>query len=116
MLIVLRENQLCKTSTRHWKNSEQSGIAAIDSCGFALFGARQYGATIRENYDEKYPRTLILSPDQELSTPTKSRHTTCLVQVSSWCQVVDENKKGETAVYGSSMQLKGLLREPYKIV
>ena len=42
-------------------------------------------STIRENYDKKYPRTLILSPDPELSTPTKSRHTMCLVQVSSWC-------------------------------
>ena len=36
MLIVLRENQLCKTSTRHRKNSKQSGTVAIDSC-FALF-------------------------------------------------------------------------------
>ena len=31
-------------TTRHRKNSKQSGIVAIDSC-FALFGARQYGAT-----------------------------------------------------------------------
>ena len=51
---------------------------AIDSC-FAPFGARQYGATTRESSDEKYPRTLILSPDPELSTPTESRHTTCLL-------------------------------------
>ena len=77
MLIVLRENQFCKTSTRHRKNSKQSGIVAIDSC-LALFGARQYGATTRESSDEKYPRTLILSPDPELSKPTESRHTTCL--------------------------------------
>ena len=78
MLIVLRENKLCKTSTRHRKNSKQSGIVAIDSC-FALFGARQYDATIRESSGEKYPRTLILSPDPELLTPTESRHTTCLL-------------------------------------
>ena len=62
----------------HRKNSKQSGIVAIDSC-FALLGARQYGATTRESYDEKYPRTLILSPDPELPTPTESRHTTCLL-------------------------------------
>ena len=77
MLIVLRENQFCKTSTRHRKNSKQSGIVAIDSC-FALFGACQYGATTRETCDEKYPHTLILRPDPELSTPTESRNTTCL--------------------------------------
>ena len=65
-------------STRHRKNSKQTGIEAIDSCS-ALFGARQYGATTRESSDEKYPRTLILSPDPELSTPTESRHTTCLL-------------------------------------
>ena len=50
MLIVLRENQLCKTSTRHRKNSKQSAIVAIDSC-FALFGARQYGATTSKSTD-----------------------------------------------------------------
>ena len=32
-----------------------------------------------KNSDEKYPRTLILSPDPEPSTPTESRHTTCLL-------------------------------------
>ena len=36
-------------STRHRKNSKQSGIVAIDSC-FALFGARQYGVTTRESF------------------------------------------------------------------
>ena len=47
-----------QTSTRHRKNSKQSGIVAIDSC-FALFGARQYGATTRESSDFKpWPRTL----------------------------------------------------------
>ena len=30
--------------------------------------------------DEKYPRTLILSPDPELPTPTEPRHTTCLLR------------------------------------
>ena len=50
-LIVLRENLLCKTSTRHWKNSKQSAIVAIDS-SFALFGARQYGVTTRESSDK----------------------------------------------------------------
>ena len=34
---------------------------------------------LRESSDEKYPRTLILSPDLEPSTPTESRHTTCLL-------------------------------------
>ena len=76
MAIVLRENKLRKTSTRHRKKSKQSGIVAIDSC-FALSRTRQYGAKTRENDDEKYPRTLILSPDPELLTPTGSRHTTC---------------------------------------
>ena len=33
----------------------------------------------RETSYEKYPSTLILSPDPELSTPTESRHTTCLL-------------------------------------
>ena len=69
-------------STRHRKNSKQSGIVAIDSC-FALFGARQYGATTRESSDEKYSRTLISSPDPELSTPAESRHTTCLLKGKS---------------------------------
>ena len=55
---------------------------AIDSC-FALLGARQYGATTRERSDEKYPRTLILSPDPALSTPIESRHTTCLLEGKS---------------------------------
>ena len=41
--------------------------------------ARQNGTTTRENSDEKYPRTLILSPDLEITTPTESRHTTCLL-------------------------------------
>ena len=54
----LHVNVQHKTSTRHRKNSKQSGIVAIDSC-FALFGARQYGVTTRESSDEKYPRTLI---------------------------------------------------------
>ena len=31
----------------------------------------------RESSDEKYPPTLILSPDPELSTPIESRNTTC---------------------------------------
>ena len=46
------------------ERTHESGIVAIDSC-FALFGARQYGATTRESSDEKYPRTLISSPDPE---------------------------------------------------
>ena len=46
---------------------------AIDSC-FALLGARQYGAITRENSDEKY-----LSPNLELSTPTESSYTACLL-------------------------------------
>ena len=60
MLIVLRENELCKTSTRHRKNSKQCGIVAIDvdSC-FALFRDRQYSVTLREISDEKYPHPLI---------------------------------------------------------
>ena len=58
MLILLCENYLCETSTRHRKDSKQSGIVAIDNC-FALFGTRQYGVTTRESSDEKNPRTLI---------------------------------------------------------
>ena len=33
----------------------------------------------KKNSDEKYPRTLILSSDPEPSTPTESRHATCLL-------------------------------------
>ena len=36
-----------------------------------------------KNSDEKYPRTLILSSDPEPSTPTESRHTTCLLEGKS---------------------------------
>ena len=68
MLIVLRENQLTLQVVINKTPNElkSSGIVAIDSC-FALFGARQYGATSREN------------SDPELSTPTESHHTTCLL-------------------------------------
>ena len=44
-----------------------------------FWGSSVYGATIRESSDEKYPRTLILSPDPELLTATESRHTMCLL-------------------------------------
>ena len=47
-----------------------------------LLGA-SHDATIRENSVEKYLRTLILSPDPELSTPTESRHPTCLLEGKS---------------------------------
>ena len=50
---------------------------------FRPFGTRPYGATTRESSDEKYPRTLILSPDPELLTPTESRYTTCLLGCKS---------------------------------
>ena len=50
---------------------------------FRPFGTRPYGATTRESSDGKYPRTLILSPDPELLTPTESRHTTCLLGCNS---------------------------------
>ena len=73
MLIALRENKLCKTSTRHRKNSKQSGIVAIDSC-FALFGARQYGVTTRESSDKKISTHSDLSPDLELSTPPQKKN------------------------------------------
>ena len=69
----MKINSAILTSTRHRKNSKESGIVAIDSF-FALCGARQYGATTRKRSDEKYPRTLILT-DPELSTPTESRQT-----------------------------------------
>ena len=36
-----------------------------------------------KNSDEKYPRTLILNSAPELSTPTESRHTTCLLEGKS---------------------------------
>ena len=53
-----------ETSTRHRKNSKQSGIVALDNC-FALFGARQYGVTTRDQaLIENYPRTLILALTQ----------------------------------------------------
>ena len=78
MLIVLRENyKLCKISTRHRKNSKQSGIVAIDSC-FALAGARQYGVTTRKLWC-KISALYDLSSDLEPSTPTESRHTTRLL-------------------------------------
>ena len=75
--------------TQHRKNSKQSGIAAIDSY-FALFGARQYGATARESSDETYPRTLILlSPDPEPQHPQNHAIPPVFwgarVQVSNWC-------------------------------
>ena len=41
MLIVLRENELCKISPRLRKNSKQSGIRAIDSW-FDIIVAHQY--------------------------------------------------------------------------
>ena len=45
--------------------------------------------------DEKYPRTLILIPDpEELSTPTGSRHTTCL-GAKSWCLAEKIKKIGQ---------------------
>ena len=77
MLIVLRENELCRTSTRHRKNSKQSGIVTIDSC-FALVGARQYGVTTQKTL-VKISEHSKLRPDLELSTPTESRYTTCLL-------------------------------------
>ena len=59
ILIVRRENQLCKTSTRHRKNSKQSVIVAIDSC-FALSGLVSMAQQPEESCsDEKYPRTMI---------------------------------------------------------
>ena len=55
--------------------------------GIERHGYGQWKAILRGS-DEKYPRTLILSPDPELSTPTESRHTTCLLGVKSpKCQV-----------------------------
>ena len=92
MLITLRENQLCKISTRHRKNSKQSGIVAIDSC-FALFGARQYGATTREKLWWKisahsdfkpWPRTLNthrITP-YHVSSGGQERESKCQVDVS----------------------------------
>ena len=40
---------------------------------------------LEKNSDEKYPRTLLLSSDPELSTcpPTESHHTTCLLKGKS---------------------------------
>ena len=87
---------------RHRKNSKQSGIVAIDSC-FALFGARQYGVTTRESSDKKYPRTLILSPDPELLTPTESRHTTCLLGgQESKCQVDERIGQKQPKIHGQN--------------
>ena len=79
MLIVLRGNQLCKTSTRHRKNSKQSGIVAIGSF-FAIIAALQYGVTTRESsVGKKNPAHSDFSPNLELTTPTKDRITPCHV-------------------------------------
>ena len=51
---------------------------AIDSC-FALFGARKYGVTTRDQTDEKISAHSDFSPDPELLIPTESPHTTCLL-------------------------------------
>ena len=60
MLTVLRENQLCKTSTRHQKNSKQSRIVVLASC-FAIIVAHQYGVTNREALLKNNPRTLYFN-------------------------------------------------------
>ena len=65
MLIVLRKNYLCKTSTWHRKNPKQSGIVAIDSC-FVIIVAHQYGVTNREALLKNWPAHSELSPDVEL--------------------------------------------------
>ena len=72
-----RKNWLCKTSTRHRKNSKQNGIVAIGSC-FAIIAALQYGVTTRESSVEKKPAhsdlpNLIYHPDLELTTSTEDR-------------------------------------------
>ena len=60
MLTVLRENQLCKTSTRHQKNSKQSRIVILASC-FAIIVAHQYGVTNRKALLKNNPRTLYFN-------------------------------------------------------
>ena len=60
-------------SARHQHDTERAkkknGIVAIDSC-FALFGARQYGVTTRDQALMKnYPRTLILALTQNSEHP-----------------------------------------------
>ena len=57
MLIVLRENELCKISTRLRKNSKQSGIRAIDSW-FDIIVAHQY---LRRNKQREELRWKISS-------------------------------------------------------
>ena len=57
-LIELRENRLCKTSTRHRKNPKQSGVVVVDSC-FAIIVAYQDGVTNREYLLKNKPLALI---------------------------------------------------------
>ena len=70
-----RENWLCKTSTRHRKNSKQSRIVAIGSC-FAIVAALQYGITTRESSVEKNPCTLVylFKPDLPPWPTTHNTH------------------------------------------
>ena len=57
-LIELRENKLCKTSTRHRKNPKQEGVVVVDSC-FAIIVAYQDGVTNREYLLKNKPLALI---------------------------------------------------------
>ena len=57
-LIELRENKLCKTSTRHRKNPKQSGVVVVDSC-FDIIVAYQDGVTNREYLLKNKPLALI---------------------------------------------------------
>ena len=76
-LIVLRENQLCKTPTRHRKNLKQSGVVAVDSCFAIILVANQHGATNRQALLKNIP-TFCFRARRHLSPVlTASRHITC---------------------------------------
>ena len=85
----VEKEEYCNADRTTWKltlqdiNATPKELKTERDCShrqlFHPFWACQYGATTRESSDEKYPHILISSPDPKLSTPTESRHTTCLL-------------------------------------
>ena len=49
VIILLHENQLCKTSTLGRKNSKQIGIVTIEMCSFIIVAVLYRGST-RESF------------------------------------------------------------------
>ena len=79
MLIVLREITLqdINTTPKELKTERDCSHRQLFR---PFWGSSVWRNNQRISFDEKCPRTLILSPDPELSTPIESRHTTCLVE------------------------------------